>query len=627
MKENFSSEDCFNNAFRYYCNKDYNKALKYLDKAIALSELYREAYDYKAMIYRTIENYYKAIEVYTEKIEIFENQNNSNEDLDDYIHTYLNRAIVYRIIGDYDKEINAYLKVEKLCLKYNKIDKIKNIYNHIGYSYYYKGEYNKAIERFNIVINEIDKENNNIAIDAHLGKGMVYLTLEEYDKAIENFELVIKNNEGSANNLSRIAHGYKSMIYIIKNNIENAKKEILFIKNFNKQFNTYKIDFSNIYIPLSFKYIENNKYEEVKKFYNLIDEIYKEKDFLDNTEIEQIGELNKEIENLIDDDLGKLIENIFINNNFIHLFSYKEKFAIWRLCLEIQNLLQSCKIDFNNEDYVYHYTKTTNLKLMLTSKGDVGKLRLNNIIHMNDPQEGKLLKDLFFKIDNQNENKIRKNKLKNIFNESYRDFVYLSSFSEKNKFNELPMWVHYGDGGKGIGLKFGHKFFKNKAVYRVQYLDIEKFNIYESKQDVIEKLKQIKGSNEINELIEKLEKEERLKLNLKEIFNIISDEIFIDNKNIEFNNLINNLIDYISVLFKDNSYEYEKEVRCIKIFLGKPEINDNLDIPRTYINFNEITNETCEGVIAGPKANYDEILAYCKYKGIKEVIKSEIKYT
>ncbi len=278
------------------------------------------------------------------------------------------------------------------------------------------------------------------------------------------------------------------------------------------------------------------------------------------------------------------------------------------------------QVRYKKEEYVYHYTKATNLKFMLKKDNEAsGKLRLNNIILMNDPQEGILLKELFSKMN-------KDLKLENIFNKSDKNFIYLASFSKKTKGNELPIWVHYGDSGKGIGFKFGSKFFYNKEIYMVQYLD-ETFNINESKKDIIENLKSIEKFDELNELIDRLEREERLKIALKEIFDIISNTNFINNKNKNFNNIVSILLNYVSFLFKDTAYEYEKEVRVIKLQNYKNiKIDESQDIPKLYIAFNEITKETCEGIIAGPKSNYEEIFAYCKYKGIKEINKSNIKY-
>ncbi len=92
-----------------------------------------------------------------------------------------------------------------------------------------------------------------------------------------------------------------------------------------------------------------NKYEEVKTFYDLIDEIYTDKTEFDCINSLQFG-YRIEIYSLIDNNLSDLIGNIFENNNFINLFDYKEKFSIWRLCLSIENLLQHCKLDIKKKN-------------------------------------------------------------------------------------------------------------------------------------------------------------------------------------------------------------------------------------------------------------------------------------
>ena len=218
---------------------------------------------------------------------------------------------------------------------------------------------------------------------------------------------------------------------------------------------------------------------------------------------------------------------------------------------------------------------------------------------MNDPQEGQIFKILL--------SKYKDDEPSNIFHDDIdiKNYTYLTCFCPYEKRDVLPMWVHYGDGAKGVGLVFNEKFFENQDLYYVQYIDVEKFNIDEVDENIREELKQI--------------------------FDFLSQDIFTKSKNYVFLEYTNIIINYVSYFFKDEAYGYENEIRMVQFRDYESEdiiINEASDIPKLCIEYNkEITTENCEEIIVGPKGSLEEIETYRKYIGVKQPsTKSKIQY-
>ena len=287
-------------------------------------------------------------------------------------------------------------------------------------------------------------------------------------------------------------------------------------------------------------------------------------------------------------EINRLNENVLSDDESINLIK------LICFCCQLMN-----KIKIEDKNFkLSHYTKTGSLKFLLKKRANFGKLRLNNAIYMNDPEEGQVFKKLL--------SKYKDNKLSKIFNNDcdIKNFTYLTCFCPYNKRDILPMWVHYGDSCKGIGLIFNEEFFEGQDLHFIQYIDTEKFDINEVDENIREELTQI--------------------------FEFLSQDIFINSDNEKFLEYTNIIINYISYLFKDKAYEYENEVRMVQFRNYESEdiiINEAGDIPKLCIEYNkEITTENCEEIIVGPKGNFEEIATYGKYIGIKRCAKSKIKY-
>ncbi|MDY4465327.1 MAG: tetratricopeptide repeat protein [Candidatus Treponema excrementipullorum] len=264
------------------------------------------------------------------------------------------------------------------------------------------------------------------------------------------------------------------------------------------------------------------------------------------------------------------------------------------------DLMEEIKIKPSElEEKIVHYTKASTLQHLL-KKDHSAKLRLNNAVYMNDPEEGQILKRVLCQLDKNNE---LENLLKDT--EDIKNYTYLTCFSPYDKRDELPMWIHYGAGGKGVGLVFNSRFFDKTYLYSVIYIDVKNPDIKKLNQNLQDKI--------------------------TAILNLLQEDDIRNNDHKEFKFYVNIILNYVSYLFKDKAYEYENEVRMLNYrnYDSQDIKTDDAgrDIPRLYTEYDEcITDKNCVEVIAGPKANYTEIAAYAKYVGIQKVSQSEIKY-
>lgn len=504
----------------------------------------------------------KAIEGYSKVIESGTN--------DEFI--YGSRGFAYMFIKEYPKAIEDYTKAIEL----GATDKY--FYRSRGTAYVYTKEYPKVIEDFTkaIELGATDK-------DIYRNRGFAYALMENYPKAIDDFSKII---ELDANDKSGYAG--RGVAYLGINDctkaIEDLTKAIelgitdkllyrlrgiayMGIKDCSKAINNFK------------EVIKLNKNDN-KKNQNTGDSDYALKEI----------KLPDNILNLIDDILKKNESKVLPDDETLNLIE---------LVYYCYDLMDEIKIEPSKlEEKIVHYTKAGTLQHLL-KKDHSAKLRLNNAVYMNDPEEGQILKKVLCQLDKNNE-------LENLFKDGdVKNYTYLTCFSLHNERNELPMWVHYGDGGNGVGLVFNHSFFDKTDLYKVQYMDVNNPDIKKLNENVQEKI--------------------------TAILNLLQEDGIKNNTRTEFKVYVNIILNYVSYLFKDKAYEYENEVRILNYrdYAGS-DISTAVyesGIPRLFIEYDEyITDKNCVEVIVGPKAQYTEIAAYAKYVGIPTVSQSEIKY-
>ena len=560
------AEKYFNTATEYYKNDDFEGAKEYFTKAIkGYSKVIESGvhdkviYRNRGMAYLGLKDYPKAIKDFSKAIELDEN----NKD------AYDGRGRIYMYIENYPKAIEDFSKVIELDANN------KDAYDNRGRAYVCIENYAKAIEDFSKVI-ELDANNKR----GYADRGFVYLHLGNYLKAIENFTKMIELDENNKN-----AYGYRGLAYSC---IEDYAKAI---EDCTKAIELGAND-KLIYRVCGFAYLYKGDYTEAIDDFSQVVKLNKggnEK----NQNTDGIDYALKEIK--LSDNILDLIDDI-LQNNESKVLQGDDSINLIRLVCLCYYLMEEIRINPSDvkEEKIVHYTKANTVQYLL-KKDHSAQLRLNNAVYMNDPEEGQILKKVLL---GQN------NELENLFkDEDVKNYTYLTCFSPYDKRDELPMWIHYGDGGKGVGLVFNKSFFDEADLYKVQYIDVKNFDINKLDQNIWDK---------ITPIFDFLKKNK-------------------NNTRKEFKDYVNIILNYVSYLFKDKAYEYENEVRILNYrdYDSQDIKTDDAgrDIPRLFIEYDKcISNENCVEVIVGPKANYTEIAAYAKYVGIQKVSQSEIKY-
>lgn len=273
------------------------------------------------------------------------------------------------------------------------------------------------------------------------------------------------------------------------------------------------------------------------------------------------------------------------------------KNEIYRLMLRFQYLAYEIKHmaklrDVSQYDILY-YTKMEHLKLLLEDEEpEYCKYRMPmfHVNHMNDPQEGKMIRQFLYCEDNlfctadadNNSSTFRRR-----FDEEYTFLKSFFSYHKDPKEGEtrefLPMWVQYGDNAQGCCVILNEKTFENCNLYRILYVSNElccdnpEINLY--LQWFAYTYREIADLCR-NELLDKAaDKTGEFSESAKECLDGIT-------------NLINGIISQIIYLFKHKSYEHENEVRLIyskadKQYKDIKTISGS--VPKTYIYTNEQT--------------------------------------
>lgn len=221
------------------------------------------------------------------------------------------------------------------------------------------------------------------------------------------------------------------------------------------------------------------------------------------------------------------------------------------------------------------------------------------------------------------------------------------------------MWVQYSKDGQGCCLVFKPEFFdkEDKSVWEsvkpskdLLLKDIENELSVDSEKSSKDKEKKKKyyclykmeyiKMNDNNTYELDGEKEEE-KINLiKEIIDCIvkiksfyNKDDSLENKDdfLVIKEIIQNILDQVRYLFKDDNYSHEQELRVIKFEDDKEEIEYTTDaegfvVPHVYVNIDK--DLAVEEVVLGPKvSNTIEIANYLYYtEQVDKVSKSRIKY-
>jgi len=159
----------------------------------------------------------------------------------------LNRAFVYRVLGKEKKALNEIEKTD------NKLELDSETYHQIGIVYFKNNDLSKAMEYYNLAI-----ENDPNNIEAIYSRALVFCKLEEYDKAIKNLEQTMKLD--NSHFMDYLLNGYAYVYFKMKKYnkaIEFANKSLAV----NNEFYWANLTLAEIYGELENK---NDFYNNLK---------------------------------------------------------------------------------------------------------------------------------------------------------------------------------------------------------------------------------------------------------------------------------------------------------------------------------------------------------------------------
>ncbi len=160
-----------NLAHAHALRSNYPKALELLNKAIAISPNYTNAYFDRGVVQGHLAEYDKAIEDYTKTLELKA----------DYADAYLNRGAAYAIRQQWEQAIQDYTH----AIKFKPGNAIA--YLNRGSLYSQLQQWLPALEDFNKAI-ELDS----IFVEAYDRRGQLYDILRNWDDAIADWSMAIK---------------------------------------------------------------------------------------------------------------------------------------------------------------------------------------------------------------------------------------------------------------------------------------------------------------------------------------------------------------------------------------------------------------------------------------------------
>lgn len=309
------------------------------------------------------------------------------------------------------------------------------------------------------------------------------------------------------------------------------------------------------------------------------------------------------------------------NNSKIYTKIYESLIQLLFHALEIRH---ETKIrDISQYDVLY-YTKAEHLRLLLEDESFENchyRLPMFHVYHMNDPQEGKIIRgllenDKFASVDTEDFSDFR--------NQYEENYVFLKSFfcyPKKSKGNSLkeflPMWVQYGDDAKGCCIVLNNKTFENSALRRIIYLTDD------GKCD--------KKDEKVKTFLDKF------LFTYRDLVSFCNHEIDLNSEEgkecfLEIKSLTKYIISQISYLFKNQSYKHENEVRLI-VNRTSAELDDvkviSGRIPKIYI-YNDSQTYINEVILGAKIENPEDYVSFIYKQGNKmwkDDKQSQIKVT
>lgn len=387
-------------------------------------------------------------------------------------------------------------------------------------------------------------------------------------------------------NLSVLIFKYDSEAnYLILSESKKLYENNQFAEEYKKLYNDYFDRITSDNLANDFlDFLQKHIYEGEGEYANFRDIIRKiKKKYINEFTKKKLLKLNEPV-NQAYDKIENIKNHLRVRSNFLQ--ENKICLGHYTSLPTLRTLLEK---QINNANYQGMEVDDSIANEGLSNQNRVDYLRLTNSRLMNDPLEGKVIT--------------------NFLDSSYKqkDFVasqiYMMSLTPN--VDILPMWQQYGDNGEGVFIRLKNVFLEKiisdsqAEIYRVCYLSTDgEVHVSNMKEE---------DELELKDLLADLKK---------------SCEDIKENSNEDYLDIISNIQQDISFLFKTVDYSYEEEYRIV---LSDPDNlkfeieckeKEGYPFPFLYTYLSDVDNDSSKysEVIIGPKAiEIDFIGPYINY--------------
>ena len=273
---------------------------------------------------------------------------------------------------------------------------------------------------------------------------------------------------------------------------------------------------------------------------------------------------------------------------YFHKKPPKNAVTSYENILSLQSELNESR-EVQKTDLIYHgyqYTSLPALYAMLTqsnvakpSESPCIKMYMSNAIHLNDPLEGRLF-DQKIRISEKTSGDFAEN-----------NNTYILSLSTQYE-EQLPMWIHYANGGSGCRIEFE---IEDLDFFPVAYLNHS--SSHTTVQSIIDIFQNYLQKNWLPSTPEYL--------------------------------FLNDMYNQYRFYFKDGAYQYEKEIRLVLSqlpqFAKEYPVREGELFPRFYIETAAALR--IQSVLLGPKCpNPEHVALFLQKMNVPQIIRSEIHY-
>ncbi len=204
--------------------------------------------------------------------------------------------------------------------------------------------------------------------------------------------------------------------------------------------------------------------------------------FYENKEIQSLYEIkaHEKLRYLYGTEYSPIAENLQTTLSTPTKAEIKLMYNAIGIVQSIKRIKNKLRVKTTDQDYAY-YTTWETFSYMLPEKSEkenIGHLSVMHVAYMNDPMEGKVLKQFIF--DSEGDEKEERSRIE-------QPYVFFKCFTKQIDY--LPMWSMYGNSASGCCIVFNleetFKRTKGKSIdlYRICYLKKNRKGGYDIRKD------------------------------------------------------------------------------------------------------------------------------------------------